>query len=908
MSILPTSPGVQINENDQSQYTPLNAASTKTGFILRSEKGYCNKIIPFSVEQDLVTIFGPPTVYNYMDWFNCWNYTQYSDNGNAVRPMNLEVKNSGIGLTGNNIESGGFSFTEHKQNFYNPEVAQLEMENDYNFPYRLNFINRFITPKQDVGIAVCSSSEYWKSPIANEFSGSVTLYSGNDETLYNEIGYVGDANLLSNGRIGLTSGFSLVAGSKFIVNNNKMFTITNIYNDSIAVNGSVLPEDIALYFATPLAQTVTSDTDTYNVTFNATVPMQISKYATFYLGGTNVYVSNILDADGGTQIIQFTKIISDSGDDSFSLTGDVIYSNTDYYYFLPHDKYVIANGEDNDYLIPAGTSVIYTESDFNFPVGAFITLNFDEANEIYNRLAITTDTNTKAFQVISVDSINRTITLDIPLDYPIQYTATNTPLYTKTTNRSILKGINLYSTLYDSSMIIKNTTTVMDVETSSNINIVKESLISFNRFFDYEPNWIKDEFVTIVCKKNKAGKYYVVDTQFASYRSNARDYANNNMYANEVFFYGSPYVYCVVGSDESLPKVDTALVPLVKFTDDYGNVVDNVNVFGTVYPVVMDIDNLIDLTPAGGYNPNGYTKADIQNAMELFSDADIFEVNILIAHQLDINGASIIAETRQDCTAIVAPYEYKKLVGKSPNAATEQLLNWYGTLTTSNESIFNTYGTYTGIYGNMKYQYDKYNDVNRWMCIAGDIAGLAAQIATNQDPWFAAAGPDNGKIKNCIKLAFAPNKQNQKDLYRNAINIVMPISGEGNAIVMGNKTATDTPSALDRITIRFLLNTIKKAISKAARYGLFKKNDTYTRNRLIGIVDPYLKSVKARRGVYLYSIQCDDKNNTTSVIQNNGLVMDIGILPEKDAEFIAVNINIFGDAVQFTETVGKNVA
>ena len=203
-----------------------------------------------------------------------------------------------------------------------------------------------------------------------------------------------------------------------------------------------------------------------------------------------------------------------------------------------------------------------------------------------------------------------------------------------------------------------------------------------------------------------------------------------------------------------------------------------------MYPVYLDNNGLIDLTidiantpPQGVYNPNGYTLGDFQNAETAFSDAESFNVDILVAPSLDLNGMSQIAETRHDCLAIVAPYDYRALVGKSNTQATQYMIDKFGTTSNEPNMLFDTFGTYTKIVANMKYQYDKYNDVNRWMCLAGDIAGLYAQTDANFDPWWAADGLTRGKILNVIKLAFNPNKQNRDALYVNALNPVINIAG-----------------------------------------------------------------------------------------------------------------------------------
>ena len=75
-------------------------------------------------------------------------------------------------------------------------------------------------------------------------------------------------------------------------------------------------------------------------------------------------------------------------------------------------------------------------------------------------------------------------------------------------------------------------------------------------------------------------------------------------------------------------------------------------------------------------------------------------------------------------------------------------------------------------------------------------------------------------------------------------------------------------------------------------------NDTFTRNRIIAIMKPYLASVQADRGIQDFMVICDTTNNTPDVISRNQLVVDIYIKPTYVAEmlhlnFINVGVNSF---------------
>ena len=931
------SPSVDIKENDISLSIP-NLPSAKTGMFLCADTGYANKVIPITSENDLVTAFGTPTAANYMDWFNAWNFIQYASSLYVVRPLNATVKNAGVALTGDTQRT-----SESFGNFYNPDLAELALEsttamvND-----RMYFVNRYATSNQNLGIAVCSGSNYWKSPISNEFFGIATRDAVTDGTAPINLNSIGGADLAQS-EIAMYGNITLKAGSQFVGNGDRLFTVKNVYNNKILVNSPVVPGDLSLYYgtvATAVDNITIADAGVFAVEFVGAKRFNLqANVVVEFTAGTGADTISILanvtsvvpsSTTVGNYTVNFKQVYTRSNvganpPTTFSVlaldSGShpvEIASNSEYHFFAPSTDYVtgVDGGGNPQFNVPAGTSTIKVEPGFNMPVGSNLRLTKSsgnigpyvgvEANSFPDDL---TGDSVDVYEVIANDFVNNTITVDPPFVFDFVQTTTYA-IDDIVTIATAIRGINMYSTMFDSSLIVVTPLNVTDAATGASLSINQQSLVSFSKLFDYQPNWTNDEFVTVVLKKNSTGVFTIVDTKLASYNPNARDIQNRNMFADTVFFNSpNPYVYCHVNQDSSFPKVNTASMSLVRFVNDYGQLaLDGASyVYGTVYPLTTV--NELPVVGANGhptYNPNSYTQADIMFAEQCFADAEQFDVNILIAHSLDINGASNIAEARRDLIAIIAPYDYSTLVGQSSTTATSNLIAAFGAQVMTPQQIFTTFGTYSSIYGNMKYQYDKFNDVNRWMCLAGDIAGLYAQTDATNDAWWAPAGLSRGKIKNVIKLAFNANKANRDELYVNSINPIISIAGEGAGIVMGQKTATQKPSAIDRVNVRRLLIVIEKAVATSVKYALFEFNDTYTRSRLIGIIDPFLRTVKSRRGVYDYLVVCDSNNNGAAILDANALVIDVYVKPTKVAEFITINMNITRSDANFQELVGQS--
>ena len=111
---------------------------------------------------------------------------------------------------------------------------------------------------------------------------------------------------------------------------------------------------------------------------------------------------------------------------------------------------------------------------------------------------------------------------------------------------------------------------------------------------------------------------------------------------------------------------------------------------------------------------------------------------------------------------------------------------------------------------------------------------------------------------------------------------------------MGSKTLLDKPSSFDRVNVRGLFITLERALWKMAKYQVFEFNDSFTRNRISAMINPFLATVQAGRGIQDYLVVCDTTNNTADIISRNQLVVDVYIKPTYVAEFIQLRFTNAG--------------
>lgn len=313
----------------------------------------------------------------------------------------------------------------------------------------------------------------------------------------------------------------------------------------------------------------------------------------------------------------------------------------------------------------------------------------------------------------------------------------------------------------------------------------------------------------------------------------------------------------------------------------------------------------VDLS--GGSDDFESTDQQKRAAYAMLANQEEIDVNLIMAGKASFTVAqyiiSNVAEARKDCIACISPgarADGSRLTGQNADVV-DDLLKYKNGDTGGNPSLpSSSYVVYDTGY---KYQYDRYNDVYRWVPLNGDIAGVCARTDYTNDPWFSPAGMNRGQIKNVVKLSISPTATLRDKLYLGGINPVVAFPGQG-VMLYGDKTGLAKPSAFDRINVRRLFITLEKAIATAAKYQLFEFNDSFTRAQFRNMVEPFLRDVQGRRGITDFKVIVDESNNTAEVIDTNRFVADIYIKPSRSINFIQLNFVATRSGASFTEIAG----
>ena len=312
---------------------------------------------------------------------------------------------------------------------------------------------------------------------------------------------------------------------------------------------------------------------------------------------------------------------------------------------------------------------------------------------------------------------------------------------------------------------------------------------------------------------------------------------------------------------------------------------------------------------ANGYQPTTVQKITAWNTH--FGSADNTDISLMISGspQAD-NGSGTAVATRAEATSYynqlmnIAEDRKDVVVFFSPirsdvvDSVTSGATNTKTTADTLNSS------SYAVMSSNWLYIYDRYNDRYVYVPDNGSVAGLCAKTDYTNDAWWSPAGFSRGQIFGVTKLAYNPGKGDRDTLYKARVNPVVTFPGQG-TLLFGDKTLMlNANSAFSRINVRRLFIVLEKAISTAAKFQLFEFNDSFTRANFRAAVEPFLRQVQGRRGIYDFKVICDETNNTGAVIDANQFVAAMFVKPARSINFITLTFVASRTGVDFEEVYG----
>jgi hypothetical protein len=302
-----------------------------------------------------------------------------------------------------------------------------------------------------------------------------------------------------------------------------------------------------------------------------------------------------------------------------------------------------------------------------------------------------------------------------------------------------------------------------------------------------------------------------------------------------------------------------------------------------------------------------YVKHSIEKALDSVADPEVVEYEMIAMPGMTdtaiTNRMIRICEDRGDAMAVVdlnGIYRHQFEASSQTNGAASTVI------ATANSRLLNS--SYVATYYPSVRITDTANAGNNVLVVPPSVAAVGA-IAKSQgasEPWFAPAGFNRGGI-NELGGSNGPRvngtlehltKADRDNLYEVNINPIARFPASGNIVIFGQKTMSQTASALDRINVRRLLLHLKRRIGKVAETILFDQNVQSTWNRFKFQADQILSDVQSRLGITEYKLVLDETTTTADLVDRNILYAKVLIKPARAIEFIVVDFVVTRSGIE----------
>jgi phage tail sheath protein FI len=308
---------------------------------------------------------------------------------------------------------------------------------------------------------------------------------------------------------------------------------------------------------------------------------------------------------------------------------------------------------------------------------------------------------------------------------------------------------------------------------------------------------------------------------------------------------------------------------------------------GSFYNAGGTVNNTINLYDAISTNTQGLIGASYNNMIELLSNAEAYQFNVLFT-------PGLLNDTHTpQITNIIT-----NTISRGDNLYVTDLGTFGSTLSEAVTQAQSRDTSYAATYWPWVRIIDPATGKHVWVPASTVIPGVYAFNDKVSAPWFAPAGINRGGLSTVLQAELKLSQGNRDTLYSNNINPIATLPKQG-VVVYGQKTLQKSQSALDRVNVRRLMIELKNYIRQIADTVVFEQNTIATRNSFTARVTPFLEGIQQKQGLYAYQIVMDDSNNGPAVIDQNQLVGQIYIQPTRTAEFISLDFILQPTGAEF---------
>lgn len=304
---------------------------------------------------------------------------------------------------------------------------------------------------------------------------------------------------------------------------------------------------------------------------------------------------------------------------------------------------------------------------------------------------------------------------------------------------------------------------------------------------------------------------------------------------------------------------------------------------------VPEVTTLSKVSMAGGDSGSAPTAYDVAKAWSTFSNKQLYSVNILInggkSNAIVQNAMIELAEKRADCIAM--------LDVPSASQKAQQAVDYRNLTLNANTS-------YAALFCPDLLEADTINGKQQYVPFSGWAAALCARTDNVANAAWSIAGLNRGLV-NVLKTRYTYDDGEAALLFDAQVNYTRTFIGAGIAL-WEQKTLQAKDSALSWISVRRIINVIKKALEEYLIYQVQEPNDDYTARAIESSVSDYLTNMQAARAISNFTVS----TKTSAAEINSGIRnVTVVIVPMIPISQIQLRVVISKQGVDFSEVLSS---
>jgi len=341
---------------------------------------------------------------------------------------------------------------------------------------------------------------------------------------------------------------------------------------------------------------------------------------------------------------------------------------------------------------------------------------------------------------------------------------------------------------------------------------------------------------------------------------------------------------------------DSSVRQVAKFNGIVQGGFDGVRIFDNDTAELTNTAIIEEMDNANRGTSNGPTVKAYKKALDVIVDDTETDIQLLtipgVRHPIITDDAIIKVEERFDAMYIMDPIVYDT-TNTLVTASSQDISVTY---TANNHRDRGINSSFAAAYFPDVIIRDAQNNVTRQVPPSVAVLGAFGLNDSVGHPWFAPAGFARGALSSAEQTVLSLTRANMNSLQDVKINPLVTFAGSNGVTVWGQRTLLGSDSALERVSVRRLLISLRRQVKQVSRRFVFEQGRAETLARFSQLVNPILKKVQDQNGLEKFLVRIDTSTTTQADVENRTIRGQIFLVPTKTLEFLSIDFAVTNQA------------